>query len=257
MSGAMTQTMTRRRALTRKRHPTDDGGIMNTRIALAPLARTTCLAVVMAVTGIAGCGGSLKYTVDDSALDQLPAGDKGDVFAAQNDLEVARSEQRTAKTQMDELDRERSVAKNEKDQAALEVEKAGTETESANASHDENRANAAKHGKDIADMGVKVADSKLEWLDQKEDWLKASAKAADAHEAAAQAKVQLEKAKLAQAKGIKPSGDFSVGNFQDQWKDKNDDYQSAKKKADSEQKDTQAREKKYQEISAQQAKMKG
>ena len=45
--------------------------------------------------------------------------------------------------------------------------------------------------------------------------------------------MELEKAKLAQQKGIKPSGDFAVGNFEDQWKDKNDDWQSAKKKADS------------------------
>ena len=106
-------------------------------------------------------------------------------------------------------------------------------------------------------MGVKVSAAKMEWLDEKEDWLKASAKAADLHEAAAQAKVELAKAKLAQQKGIKPSGDFSVANFEDQWKDKNDDWQSAKKKAESEQKSTQEREAKWKEISTQQAKMKG
>jgi uncharacterized protein (DUF3084 family) len=134
---------------------------MTTRTSVLSL-RTALLALL----GIAGCGGSLKYTVDDSALDALPSGDKSGVFAAQNEVEVARSEQRTAKTQMEELDRTRAVAKNEKDQAALEVEKAGTEQESANAAHDENRANASRHGKEIADMGVKVADSKLEWLDE-------------------------------------------------------------------------------------------
>jgi hypothetical protein len=229
----------------------DHGGIMITRYS-----RPSLVAVTLAI-GIAGCGGGLKYKVDDSAIDSISAGDKQDIFAAQNDLEVAHSEQRTVKTQIDELDRERSVAKNEKEQAALEVEKAGTEQESANAAHDENRANAAHHGKDVADMGVKVANAKLEWLDEKGDWLKASSKAADAHEAAAQAKVELTKAKLAQQKGIKPSSDFSVGNFEDQWKDKNDDWQSAKKKADSEQKSTQEREAKWKDISTQQAKMKG
>lgn len=212
---------------------------------------------LLCLIGIAGCGGGLKYKVDDSSIDSVSAGEKQDIFAAQNDLEVAHSEQRTVKTQIDELDRERSVAKNEKEQASLEVDKAGTEQESANASHDENRANSARHGKEIADMGVKVSATKMEWLDEKEDWLKASSKAADAHEAAAQAKVELAKAKLAQQKGIKPSGDFSVGNFEDQWKDKNDDWQSAKKKADSEQKSTQEREAKWKDIAAQQAKMKG
>ena len=69
--------------------------------------------VLLSVIGVAGCGGGLKYKVDDSAIDSISAGDKQDIFAAQNDLEVARSEQRTVKTQVDELDRERSVAKNE------------------------------------------------------------------------------------------------------------------------------------------------
>jgi len=78
--------------------------------------------VLLCVIGIAGCGGGLKYKVDDSAIDSISSGEKQDVFAAQNDLEVARSEQRTVKTQLDELDRERSVAKNEKEQASLEVE---------------------------------------------------------------------------------------------------------------------------------------
>lgn len=213
--------------------------------------------VLLCVIGVVGCGGGLKYKIDDSAIDSVSSGEKQDIFAAQNDLEVAHSEQRTVKTQIDELDRERSVAKNEKEQAALEVEKAGTEQESANASHDENRANGARHGKEIADMGVKVSATKMEWLDEKEDWLNASAQAADAHAVAAQAKIELAKAKLAQQKGIKPSGDFSVGNFEDQWKDKNDDWQSAKKKADSKQKSTQEHEAKWKDISAQQAKMKG
>ncbi|HVZ89359.1 MAG TPA: hypothetical protein VHG72_20510 [Polyangia bacterium] len=211
----------------------------------------------VAAGGFAGCGGGLKYQVDDSSIDSVQAGDKQAVFAAENDLEVARSEQRTAKSQLESLGRDRDIAKAEKEQADLEVQKSGTEQESANASHDENRANAARHGKEVADLGVKAADAKLAWLSQKEDWLEATAKAADAHEAAARAKVELEKAKLAQQKGIKPSSDFSVGNFEDQWKDKNEDWQSAKKKADSEQKSTQDKEADWKQLTEQQSKMKG
>ncbi|HVT06539.1 MAG TPA: hypothetical protein VHO67_03740, partial [Polyangia bacterium] len=79
----------------------------------------------------------------------------------------------------------------------------------------------------------------------------------DAHQAAALAKVELEKAKLAQKKGIKPDSDFSVDHFQDQWKDKNDDWQSAKKSAESEQKDAESKEQKWKELTEQQSKMKG
>ena len=46
---------------------------------------------LLCVIGIAGCGGGLKYKVDDSAIDSISSGEKQDVFAAQNDLEVARS----------------------------------------------------------------------------------------------------------------------------------------------------------------------
>src|ERR1022692_510032 len=224
--------------------------------ARTPLLFLAGLCLTGAAFGI-GCGGGLKYKVDDTALDAVPAGERQDVFAAQNEVEIARSEQRTAKSQMDQLDRDLDVAKNEKKQADLEVEKAATEQESANASHDENRANSAKHGKEVADLGVKVSSAKLDWLDQKADWLKAASKAAEAHQEAAHAKVELEKAKLAKQKGIKPGNDFSVGNYEDQWKDKNDDWQSAKKKADSQEKDTKEREQKWKDISTQQAKMKG
>jgi hypothetical protein len=207
--------------------------------------------------GLAGCGGGLKYKVDDTSLDAVPSSERQDVFAAQNEVEIAHSEQRTAKSQLEQLERDLDVAKNEKKQADLEVEKAATEQESANASHDENRANASRHGKEVADVGVKVAQAKLDWLDEKEDWLKLASRAADAHQDAALAKVELEKAKLAKQKGIKPSGDFSFDNYQDQWKDKNDDWQSAKKKADAEEKDTKEREEKWKSASAEQGKMKG
>jgi chromosome segregation ATPase len=204
-----------------------------------------------------GCGGGLKYRVDDGALDAVPAGERQGVFEAQKDLEIAKSEQRTAEKALDGWDRDRDVAKAENQQATLEVDKAATEIESANQSRDENRANAAKHQKDAADFGVKVAEQKLSFLDEKKDWLKAARNAAEAHIEAAQAKVELEKAKVAQAKNIKPDGDFSVSNYQDQWNDKNGDWESAKKKAASEEKDSKEAEKKWQDMQAQLQKMRG
>ena len=208
--------------------------------------------------GPAGCGGGLKYTVDDSSLDAVPAGERQDVFAAQNDVEIARSEQRTAKSQLEAAGaRSFDVAKNEKNQADLEVEKAPTEQEGANASHDENRANASRHGKEVADLGVKAAQAKLDWLDEKEDWLKAASQRRRRASGCGAGQGGARKSQARQAKGIKPSGDFSVDNYQDQWKDKNDDWQSAKKKADSEEKDTKEREEKWKSVSAEQGKMKG
>ena len=60
-----------------------------------------------------------------------------------------------------------------------------------------------------------------------------------------------------QAKGIKPDSDFSVGNYEDQWKDKNSDWESAKKKATSDEKDSKESEKTWQDLVAQHQKMSG
>ena len=216
------------------------------------------LAVFVLVGAAAtGCSSGLKYKVDDAALDSVGSGEKQGVFNAKNDIEIARSEIRNADSKLEALDRDRDVAKNEKKQAELEIDKAATEEESAVAARDENRHNAAKHGKEVAAFGVKVADSKLEWLDQKEDALKADRKAAEAHQKAAEAKTELEKAKLAQQKNIKPDSDFSVGDFEGQYKDKNSDWESAKKDAASEGKKAAEREQKWKDLVAQQAKMRG
>jgi chromosome segregation ATPase len=240
--------------LTLTRFPAHDAR-MQTPASPALLACSPATAVLLVFLG-AGCGGGLKYRVDDSAMDAIPAGERQTVFAAQNDLEIAKSETRTATTQLDSIARDTDIAKTEKQQADLEVEKAIAEQEGAVASRDENRAAASKHAKDAADLGVKAAEAKLSWLDAKKDWLKASLNAANAHVGAAQAKVELEKAKVAQQKGIKPDSDFAVSNYQDQYNDQNDDWQSAKKKAASEEKDAKEAEKKWQDLTAQVQKMK-
>jgi hypothetical protein len=239
--------------LTLARFPAHDAPMRSP--ALATLLSVSALSVSLGFFG-AGCGGGLKYRVDDSAMDAIPAGERQAVFAAQNELEIAKSEARTAATQLDAVDRDTGIAKTEKQQAELEIEKSTAEQEGANQSRDENRAAAAKHAKDAAELGVKAAEAKLSWLDEKKDWLKAAKAAADAHVGAAQAKVELEKAKVAQQKGIKPDSDFSVGNYQDQYNDQNDDWQSAKKKAASEEKDAKEAEKKWQDLTAQVQKMK-
>jgi hypothetical protein len=205
--------------------------------------------------GFGGCGGGLKYKLDDGTLDTVPAGERGAVFTAQNDVEVARSEQRTADKQLELFEHDRDIAKKEKEQAELEVEKANSESEAAVQARDENRANAAHHAKEVAEVGVKAADLKLEWLSQKRDWLKAVKRAAEAHTAAAEAKVEFEKAKLAEQKKIKADGDFAVTNYESQWKSRNQAWEDAKGYAATQENKAKDREKKYQDLVAQQSKM--
>src|SRR5262244_1384822 len=110
--------------------------------------------LVMLLGAVGGCGGGgLKYKVDDSALDAVAAGERQNVFGAQNEVEVARSEQRNADKQLELFEHDRDIAKKEKDQAALEVEKANAEQQAAVAARDENRSNAAQHSRETADVG--------------------------------------------------------------------------------------------------------
>jgi hypothetical protein len=214
--------------------------------------------IALAFGLLTGCSSGMKYKVDDGALDSVSSGERQSWFVAKNDAEIARADQRNADNQLEAADHERDAAKAEKKQAALEVEKAEIELEASIASQEENRHNAAEHGKSLADLGVKVADAKLAWLDQKRDWLKAVRAAAEAHQREAEARAELEKARLAKKHDIKPSeGPVDVGNFDGQWKDRNDEWQSAKKDAAAAEQKTKDREKAYQDLAAQYAKLKG
>src|SRR5262245_5631006 len=76
-------------------------------------------------------GGGLKYTLDEGTLDTVPAGEQQAVYTAQNEVEIARREQRNADKQLELFEHDRDIAKKEKEQAELEVEKANAEAEAA------------------------------------------------------------------------------------------------------------------------------
>jgi hypothetical protein len=122
---------------------------------------------------------------------------------------------------------------------------------------DGNRHEAATHGKDVADLGMRMAEAKLDWVVQKKAWYKANRNAADAHLAAAEAKVELEKARVAKNKGIKTTDDVDVGKFESQWKDRNSDWKSSQKDAESEQKSAQKLEATWKDLVSQHAKSQG
>lgn len=210
-----------------------------------------------ALFGGAACSSGLSYKVDDSAMDSVPANQRTSVFDARRDLEIAQGEQRTAGTQLEGLDHDRDIADKEKQQAQLEVEKASSEFEASVQAHDQNRNEAATHGKDVAELGLKAADAKLDWIVQKKAWYKATRNAADAHVAAAQAKVELEKARVAKTAGIKTTDEIDVGKFESQSKDRSSDWQSAKKDAESEQKSAQKLEDRWKDLVGQHSKAKG
>lgn len=216
-------------------------------------------AVVMGLgAGLAvlvGCGGGLKYRLDEGTLDTVPPSERQAIYNAQNDVEIARSEQRNADKQIELFEHDRDIARKEKEQAELEVEKANAEAEAAIQARSESRHNAALKSREIAEVGVKAAALKLAWLDQKRDWLKAVKQVADAHRSAAEAKVELEKARLAKEKNIKTDGNFSLANYETQWKSRTQAWEDAKTNAAARENKAKDGEKKYQDLLSQQNKM--
>ncbi|HEY2902929.1 MAG TPA: hypothetical protein VGL59_20265 [Polyangia bacterium] len=214
------------------------------------------LTMLLLAVAAAGCGGGMKYKVDDATMDAIPSSDRQPVFDARRDLEVSQGDRRTVANQIEEANRELDIADKERQQAQLEVDKATSDQDAAIKSLDENRANAAKHNKEVADVGVKVAEAKIEWVNQKRAAYKQAAAAADAHIEANNAKIELEKARVAKSKNIKTASPLDVSDFESQWKDKNSDYESAKKDAASEEKSAKKLEEKWHDLQAQHSKMK-
>jgi len=81
----------------------------------------------------------------------------------------------------------------------------------------------AKKEKDRAEKAAEAARAKLDLLQASVDWLKAEAEASEREVDAAKAKYQWERARLAEAKGLKPYEKFDAKKFESQ----SLDYQKA------------------------------
>jgi hypothetical protein len=195
------------------------------------------------------CGGGSKYKIDDNVLAQVPLQDKQAMLAAQQERSIAQEELLKAKADAAQGDRERDIADNEHKAAKLGVDSAELAQKSAEATGDVNRKATAEHDLQVAKLGVKASEAKLDWSKKRGDWLNAVRDAAERQVEAADAKYELEKAKVASAKGIKPSDDFNVANFEIASLDKTKRHAEAKLEADKMKGEVDALERTYRERS--------
>ena len=171
--------------------------------------------------------------------------EKGGVINAQSEQNQAREELRTATAMVDQTDRDLDIAENELKTQKLALDTAKLNLKSAQQAGDVNRKNQAERDVNVAEMGVKAADAKCDWLSKKKKMHKRERDAAEAHVSAADSHVELEKAKLAESKGIKPTQDFSIMNFESESMDKSKKYSEAKLDADKIRPDVDDLERKY------------
>lgn len=207
--------------------------------------RNAWLSMVL-VGGVFGCGGGgAKYHVSDNSLAAASVQEKQGILGAQQEKEVAKTEQQKADADLKSVDNQLSVAENDYKSAKLQLDTAKLNAKSAETAGDVNRKSQTAHDVKVAELGVKAADTKVDWLSKKRKWIKAQRDAADEHFAAADARLELEKAKLAQSKGIKPSEDFNVMNFESDNLKKQQKYSEARMDADKMQADVDRLERDY------------
>jgi hypothetical protein len=198
------------------------------------------------IAGAVGCGGGgAKYHVNDNSLATASVQEKQGVLAAESEREVSKTEQQKANADLKQVENDLDVANNEYKSAKLQLDTAKVNAKSAEMSGDVNRKNQAARDVRVAELGVKAADAKVDWLEKKRKWIKSQRDAADDHFAASDSRVELEKAKLAQQKGIKPSDDFNMMNFESDNMKKQQRYSSSRMDADKMQADVDNLERKY------------
>jgi hypothetical protein len=169
----------------------------------------------MGLLVFAGCGvGGAKYHVKDDSLAAVSVQEKQGIFAAQSERDVAKAELQKANADLKQIENDEDIAANDYKTAKLGLNTTKLNQKSAEQAGDVNRKNAAARDSRIAQLGVKSADARVDWLRKKRKWIKAQRDAAAEHFAAADARCELEKAKLAQAKNIKPTEDFNINNFE-------------------------------------------
>lgn len=192
-----------------------------------------------------GCGGSLKYHVDDALLADVPVGEKQSVLAAQSEMDQAAEETRKAGSDISRAEHDVSVAEAEYAESKAEVAKAEADLTFAQQGKDMNTIQPAKARLELAKQAKGVADLKVDLMKQRLRQVKAVRDAADAHAAAAGARRELEKARLAQQKGKSPGKDFNVANFDGQASEKQRRFDEARVYADKQQLAAAQLEQKY------------
>lgn len=197
---------------------------------------------------VAGCSSGPKYKVDDKVIASLSVEQKQGMLAAQSEQNLAREEVKKAKADYDASDREVDIASNEYKAAKLQRDTAELNKKAADQSGDMNRKNQAARDLHVAELGVKAKDAKVSWLEKKRKWFKDTLNAAEDHVAAADAKLELEKAKLVSQQGIKPSENFNIGNFESESLDKMKRYSESRHDADKRKVDVDELEYKYKAL---------
>jgi len=201
--------------------------------------------VLILAFSLAACGGSLKYNIDDNTIASASNEERAPINAIRDERNRTEDELRSAKALQQSAESDLSLAENEYKSAKLAKDSAKVNRQAGEQSGDFNRKNKAERDYAAADKAQDAADAKVTWLERKLKYAKLQREAAEAHMAQVNARIELEKARLCQAKGIRPSEKFDVMNYQQQSTETEQKFNEARRKADDKKADVDDRERRY------------
>jgi len=218
------------------------------------MIRTAWLFILVGFT--AACGGSsegppgpLKHTVADMYIASVPVDAKAGVVSTKQEYDIAQMEQAKVESDLGEVRTQLSVVDNEVKAADLEVKSAATEKAAAEKSADLNKQEDAKRKTFAAEQRKKAAAAKLAWVRARRDYLEKSLRYRQHETFAKEAAWQLEKARVARANNIRPSG-FTYEAFESQATQRRDAASRARQSSENLRSTMESREREYQQRAA-------
>lgn len=214
-------------------------------------SRNLAVALALLATLALACGGGgdpgpqpLSHHFDDYHIARVPIESRQAVFKAQNDYHIAKGENVTAQTKLDDNATRRDVAKNELEQAILSEKSAQKKLDAAEKTGDMNQVNTRKAELRAAEMARRAADQKIVWVDAERKWLKTYLRYTEENMYAKEARYELAKAEVAKANNIRPK-DFNMATYKQQADERSRRAQRSKAISDGEKKNFDAEQRKY------------
>ncbi|MFH0899382.1 MAG: hypothetical protein V2A73_02005 [Pseudomonadota bacterium] len=199
------------------------------------------------VAGLLGCGGSeavapkpLGFVLEDLHIASVALEEKQAVLQSKQEWDVAQMERAKVEADYEEHQVRVEIARNQCEQAVLAEKSAQAEKRAADRSGNLTRVNSAERGLRAAELGRRTADAKLGFLQTKGNWLVKQIRYHQFNALAREAKHQLEKARLAQSKNIRPAG-FAFANFESQYRERSETAQRIKMESEREKQLTKAK----------------
>lgn len=178
-------------------------------------SRTTAVGIAGALLLVcaAGCGGHLKYTISDALLADVPVADKQAMLTVRNEQAKIHQAQLEAQSEQAVAERDLTAADAEARIARLQSAKVQADVELAKSTKDINRIDQAHARLAVAELGRSAADAKIDWRRLRLKYEAHEVRVLDLQEKYAEARYEQEKARLADAKGKRPSKNFSLTQF--------------------------------------------